>query len=109
MAYPDPSPLLTPGPLPAPMASPLPVGPPPSAPPSGGGEFDWKRLLEMLPLVIAGLSGGKAGVAGYARGAVEARQIQAEQARRDAAERRMGEYQQGLVEQSRPAFSGLDA
>ena len=109
MAYPDPSPLLTPGPLPAPMASPLPVGPPPSAPPSGGGEFDWKRLLEMLPLVIAGLSGGKAGVAGYARGAVEARQIQAEQARRDAAERRMGEYQQGLVEQSRAALAEREA
>src|SRR3990167_7306240 len=96
MAYTDPPPLLTPGPLPAPMAPPSPVGPPPSALPTGGGGFDWKRLFEMLPLVIAGMSGGKSGMAGYARGSFEAQQVRAEQAQRDAAERRMGEYQQGL-------------
>jgi hypothetical protein len=64
------------------------------AAPQGGGGFDWKRLLPLLPLAVAGLKGGMPAMGGFGEGFTRGASIREEQARlkraqmaREAAER----------------------
>lgn len=44
------------------------IKPPMETPPTSGQGIQWEKLLSLLPIILAGMKGGMAGVGGYAQG-----------------------------------------